>query len=55
MSEIERASKLLHMTPQTLRLFIKQGKFGTAIKRKRWVYRVNWKEVYEHIQLERNV
>ena len=49
MSEIERASKLLHMTPQTLRLFIREGKFGVAIKRKRWVYKVNWEEVYKHI------
>ena len=49
MSDIEKASKLLKMTPQTLRLFIREGKFGVAIKRKRWVYKVNWEEVYKHI------
>lgn len=49
MSEVEKAAKLLKMTPQTLRLFIQNGKFGVAIKRKRWVYKVNWKEVKEYV------
>lgn len=52
MSDIEKASKLLKMTPQTLRLFIREGKFGVAVKRKRWVYRVNWREVYEYLELD---
>ncbi len=57
MSEIERAARLLQMSPQTLRLFIQQGKFGVAVKRKRWVYKVNWREVNEyadHMELQRH-
>lgn len=49
MSEIEKAAKMLKMSPLTLRMFIREGKFGVAVKRKRWVYKVNWKEVKEYV------
>lgn len=55
MSEVEKAAKLLRMSPQTLRLFLQTGKFGVAIKRKRWVYKVNWREVHEYLELERDM
>lgn len=50
MGEVERASKRLGMTPQTLRLFLRQGKFGVAIKGSgsRYIYKINWSEVKEY-------
>ena len=49
-SDILKASKILGMTPQTLRLFIREkGMFGVAVKGRgnRYIYKVNWREVKE--------
>lgn len=49
-NEVARASRLLGMTPQTLRLFIREkGMFGVAVKGRgeRYIYKVNWREVKE--------
>lgn len=50
MGEVQRASEILHMTPQTLRLFLQQGKFGCAVKGtgSHWIYKIDWKEVEKY-------
>lgn len=48
MGEVDRASKLLGMTPMTLRLFLREGKFGFAVKGtgSHYIYKVDWEEVH---------
>lgn len=52
MSEIEKASKILKMTPQTLRLFIREGKFGVAVKGtgSHYIYKVDWEAIRKYGQ-----
>lgn len=47
MGEVDRASKRLGMTPMTLRLFLREGKFGFAVKGtgSHYIYKVDWEEV----------
>lgn len=54
MGDIERASKRLKMSKQTLRLFIQQGVFGVAVKGSgdKYIYKVNWKEVEKYADKE---
>lgn len=50
MGEVAEASKRLGMTPMTLRLFLREGKFGTAVKGRgsHYIYRVNWEEIKKY-------
>lgn len=56
MGDIQRASKLLHMTPQTLRLFIREGIFGHAVKGTgtHYIYTVDWEQVRKKVANEYN-
>ena len=56
MGEVERASKQLGMTPMTLRLFIREGKFGVAVRGtgSRYIYKVDWEQVKKYTKGGKN-
>jgi predicted DNA-binding transcriptional regulator AlpA len=48
---LPQAAEKLGMSPETLRHFLREGKFpfGVAVKRKRWTYYINGEELENYL------